>query len=150
MALDITPVLGSTITLTSRDIADPRLKGGFSRNSGLQTDNAVTFYFERYLRARLPELSALAGLGVTQTVNRAGKVQLMSVKPCSFVRFDWDVAEVKAWYATGTAEYLRKAQLEGVFEITDVSLDGMNEATALTIYRGDWLYTRDGTVERFV
>jgi hypothetical protein len=147
--LTITPVSGDPITLSSRDVADPRQRSGFSRHVGLAQDSQVTFFFNRYLRARLPELEALAGLGVTQTVNRAGKVQLVSVRPCSFVRFGWDAALIKGWaYGWGPPHSL--AQVEGVFEITDASLDGLGESLALTIYRGDWLYKADGIVERFV
>jgi hypothetical protein len=146
--LTITPVVGRAITFSSRDIQDPRLKSGFSRHTGIEGGDAVTFFFERYVRARLPELEPLAGRGVTQTRNRAGLVQLVSLEPCSFVRVEWDAARVKG-FARSWNQIFAEARTEGVFEITEASMDGLGETLALTLYRGDWLYKQDGTVERF-
>lgn len=138
MSLVITTHTGDTISLNCVAVADPRLTQAPSRFSGLETDNQVVFYFEVALRARLPELLAHAGQNVVQTRNRAGKIQLLSAVPCSFVKFRWDASRAYqpnfGWNPANSY-----AEMMGVFFITSATLGGFEETTTLTLYRGDWL-----------
>jgi hypothetical protein len=147
VSLVITVAGGPTFTFDCAVTADPRMNQGFAGFSGLQVSPQVTFFFETYIRHTLVSLAPHAGLNVTQTKNRAGKIQLMSDKPCSFVRFRWDGASALGW-AKGWNPLYSHAEMQGVFVVSSASQSGVTENTALTIYRGDWLY-QNGQVINF-
>lgn len=138
MSLVITAHTGQTVALDCVGVQTPLQAQAPSRFTGLVNDLQVTFFFDVKTRARLFDLMPLSGLNVVQTPNRSGKIQLTSDKPCSYVRFRWDAPRARG-YAKGWNPLYSHAEVEGVFAITESTLEGFAETMALTIYRGDWL-----------
>lgn len=132
------------ITIDGRNYADPRLKGDLTRSRGEANNPDIILESDAILRHWLTPLEPILSSEVVSTPLIGGKRQLMRHGlQGEFVKVRW---RFPMWIiGVGADEDKMWHTEQGLLELTAANASRNEEALALRVWRGDWLYVDNAT-----